>query len=299
MSDQRSYTAGRFAFGVDGTFAGFIKKVSGGTIKADVATHDLGTSYYQKKNLATIQHDPLTVEISMGMGKPMWDWIKASFDKGFVQKNCELYAADFNHKIRAIRILNDAYIEEVAIPTCDGASKEAGYFTVKINPNTIRYERGDGSEILGVEDAGAKKWLCSNFRFELGNLPCDRVAKIESFKWTQKIIEGRVGAQREAVKEPAALEVDNLKVTFSMADIEPWAEWHKSFVIDGKCTDSDELTGSLTFLGPDLEEELASISLKHVGIISLEQGAVEANKEEIARATVELYVEEVAFDSYA
>ena len=84
-----------------------------------------------------------------------------------------------------------------------------------------------------------------------------------------------------------------------MADIEPWAEWHKSFVIDGKCTDSDELTGSLTFLGPDLEEELASISLKHVGIISLEQGAVEANKEEIARATVELYVEEVAFDSYA
>ena len=43
-------------------------------------------------------------------------------------------------------------------------------------------------------------------------------------------------------------------------------ERNQTFVIDGKCADSDELTGSLTFLGPDLVEELAEIQFDHVGI---------------------------------
>jgi hypothetical protein len=285
--------------GVDGKFAGFIKKVSGGTVKGELVKHNLGTSFYQKKHLATIAHEPLTIEVSMGMGQPFWDWVKASFDKGFVQKNCELMAADFNHKVQAVRAFNDAYISEVTVPTCDGSSKEPGYFTVKIDPNTIRYEPGDGSEIKGDENANAKKWLCSNFRFKLGDLPCDRVAKIESFKWTQKIVKDEVGAFREPMKEPASLEVDNLKLSISMADIDKWFEWHRSFVIDGKCTDGDELSGSLELLSPDLKETLCSISFGHVGIISLEQGAVEANKEEVARFNVELYTEEIKIDTYS
>lgn len=295
---NRSFAAGRFAFGVDGTFAGFIKKVSGGTIKGELVTHNLGTSNVQKKHLATISHEPLTMEVSMGMGKPLWDWIKASWDKGFVQKNCELQACNFDHKVQAVRVFNDAYVKKVTVPACDGSSKEPGYFTIEIDPITIRYEKGTGAEIKGDENVGSKKWLCSNFRFSLGGLPCDRVAKIDSFSWEQGIVKDEVGAFREPMKEPAMLKIPNLKLTISMADLDPWSEWHKSFVIDGKCTDADELTGSLTFLGPDLQEELATITFEHVGIISLEQEGVEANKEDVARFTVELYCEEMKFDAF-
>lgn len=56
--------------------------------------------------------------------------------------------------------------------------------------------------------------------------------------------------------------------------------------------------GSLDFLGPDMQEELASITFDHIGIISMEQEAVEANAEGIARFTVELYAEEMSFDVY-
>ncbi len=55
---------------------------------------------------------------------------------------------------------------------------------------------------------------------------------------------------------------------------------------------------ALTILGPDLEEELMTINFSHVGLLSLEQNKVEANKEEVARFTVELYCEEVAIASY-
>lgn len=299
MGDKRSFAAGRFAMGVDGEFAGFVKKVAGGVIKGEMVAHNLGTSIYQKKHLATISHEPVTVDMAMGMGKPMWDWVRASLDKGFIQKNCELLACDYNSKVQAVRVFNDAYIKSINIPACDGSSKEAGYVTFEIDPVTIRNEKGDGSEIKGDENLNSKKWLCSNFRFELGDLPCDRVAKVDAIKIEQKIVKDEVGAFREPMKEPAALTFPNLKLTISTADIDPWVEWHKSFVIEGKCTDNDELTGALTFLGPDLKEELAVLNFAHVGIMSLELEAVEAAKENISRFTVELYVEEMTFENYS
>jgi hypothetical protein len=133
---------------------------------------------------------------------------------------------------------------------------------------------------------------------EIGDLPCDRVAKIESFSWEQKVIKSEVGQLREDQKEPALLKIPNLKLTISMEDLDPWRDWFKDYIRDGEINDEAEKSGQLTFLGLDMQEELATISLVHVGIISLEQEAVEANKNAVARFDVELYVEEVSFDYY-
>lgn len=295
-----SYAAGRFAFSVDGKFAGYIKKWSGGSTKGEVASHNLGTSNIVKKHLATISHEPLTVEIGMGMGKPLWDWIKASFDKSFQTKTCALTAADFNYKAMATRVFQDAYIKKVTLPAMEGSNKEAGYFTIEMEPYIIRYEAAGGEDIKGDENANTKKWLCSNFRFEVSGLEesCKRISKVDSLTWEQKVVKDEVGAFREPTKHAAALTVPNIKLTISAADIGPWAEWHKSFVIDGKCTDSDEKLASLTLLGPDMQEELMSISFKHVGIMSLEQDALEANSEKVASFTVEMYCEEMVIDSF-
>ena len=298
MANNRSFAAARFAFGIDGQFAGFVRKVSGGSIKSEVVTHNLGTSAFQRKNLSILEYDPLTFEISMGMGKPVWDWILASWKQDFQQKTCELQMCNFNHEVQVVRTFEDAYITKVTTPALDGGSKEPGYFTVEINPSAIRYEKGNGQRIQGTENVSSKRWLSSNFRFELGDLPCRRVAKIDSFSWEQKIVDVRKGTIREYGMEPAALTIPNLKVSISMADADPWAAWHKSFVIDGQCTDADELQGAITFLGPDMNEELAVISLRHVGMISMEQQALEANSENVARFDVELYVEEMDFELY-
>ena len=78
-----------------------------------------------------------------------------------------------------------------------------------------------------------KEWLCSSFRFEVGDLPCSRIAKVDSFGWEQGVVKDDVGAFREPMKEPAKVEVPNLKVTISMGDLLAWSDWHGSFVTDG------------------------------------------------------------------
>lgn len=297
MAD-RSYAAGRFAFGIDGQFAGFIKKCSGGVTKGEVVTHKLGTTNFERKHLATISHEPLTIEVSMGMGQNLWEWIKASWDQGFVQKNAELQACNFNHEVQAVRVFQDTYIKKVTVPACDASSKDSNYFTIELDPRIIRYEKGTGAKIKGDENVNSKKWLCSNFRLEIDGLPCERVAKVDSFSWEQKVVKDEVGMYREPMKEPAALTVPNLKLTISMADYWPWYEWFQDFVINGNCHDGAEKKGALTFLDPSLKEELATISFDHLGIISMEQEAVEANSENVARFTVELYCEQMFMDVY-
>lgn len=296
MANSRSYTAGRFALDIDGEIAGYIKSVSGGNIKGEVAVHQLGPDNIQKKHLATITHEPFTVEVGMGMSRGFYDWIKASFDKGFITKNGEMIAANFDYEAQSARVFYNAFISEVTVPALDGSSKEPAYMTVKMDPERIRYERRSGERLKGDIGSATKKWLCSNWRCEFSSLPCSLVAKVDSFTWKQSVIKDEVGAFREATKHPAKVEVPNLKLTISMADIEPWRQWHQSFVIDGKCSEADEITGAITFLGPDLREELAEIRLDHVGIISLQQAKQEANKEEVARFEVELYVEQMHFD---
>lgn len=294
MAD-RTFAAGRFCFTLDGQTVGFIKKIDGGTIKGEVATHDLGVDNLQKKHLATISHEPLTMEIGMGMGKAMYEWMQASFDKGFVTKNGEVIAADFDYKAMAVRELMDMHIAEITVPTLDGSSKDAAYWTLKVDPERIRYSKGGGQVIQGEVNTATKKWLCSNFRITIGDLPCTRVAKVDSFTWKQSVVKDEVGQFREYTKHAAKVEVPNLKLTISMADWDAWSEWHKSFVIDGKCADSDELTGSIVFMGPDLQEELGSIELDHIGIISMQQVSVTANEDKVARFEVELYIESMKY----
>jgi len=292
---QRQEAAGQVGIQIDGSNIDFVKSVSGGSIRGEVATQQLSTEIAAKKHLATITYEPLTVEVGMGMSQSFYEWITATWDKGHLTKNVELLALNSDLGVQSSREFPDAFITEVTIPTLDGASKDPAYMTVKIEPSSIRYIKGDGSKVGAKSESSTQKWLSSNFRVELGDLPVSRVAKIESFTWKQAIVQDQVGSFRERTKAPANIVVPNLRLTISMADIDPWMDWHKSFVIDGKASDADELAGSITFLGPDLVAELATIELSHVGIISLETESSAANKEAVARFTVELYVEKMAF----
>lgn len=291
----RRIGGGRLALTLDGSEGGFVKSAQGGTIRGEVATHDLGPEQVQRKHITTLTYEPLEIEVEMGICRALYEWIQVSFEKGFVTRTAELIVVDANQQARATREFGDAYLSEVAFPTLDAASKDPAYMTVKITPETIRYSPGDGSQVRGTGST-SRKWLSSNFRFELGDLPCDRVTEIDSFTWRQVVMASEVGQFRAPVKQPAHVEVPNLRVTFSMQDLDAWMDWHRTFLIDGQWSEEHELSGSITLLAPDLKEELATIELMNVGLISLEVGAQEANKEQVSRVTVELYVQEMKFE---
>ena len=292
MPNTDSFAGGRFGFLVEGsTFLGVVRSVSGGNIRGEVAVRQ--TRAGQKKRIRNVICEPFTIDVGIGMSQEFYDWIEASFDRGYITKNGELVAYDLDDNVMSIREFQDAHISEVTMPALDGSSKDPAYMTVKFNPEKIHYKNSTRLPIQVDVGPATKKWLPSNFRVELGDLPCDRVAKIDSFTWKQAINKDRSGVTRRAKKYASVVEVPDLKLTVSMADFGPWEQWYRSFIVGGN--HDAVLNGSISLLGQDIKDELARIDLQNVGIISLNTAKQEANKEKVARFEVELYVEQMTF----
>jgi hypothetical protein len=295
MADQRTYTAGRFMLDVNGVNVGFVKKFSGLAMEADIATNDLATDLVQKKHVANIKWTPAKATIGIGMGKEMYQWIRSAFDKGYETRSGSVVAGDFNYKAMSRLNFMNGLITSVTVPKLDGASKDAAYFDVEWECEQVRWEKGDGSDIRGKIGPKQKAWLCSNFRVEIGNLPCSRVATVDSFTWKCAVASDQIGIFREPTKHPAKVTVPEIKLGISMADFDPWAQAAKKWFVDGHHEEADEMTGRIVFLGPDMSKELGSIELLNLGFKKFNRPDYESNSEKIARFDVELYCEAMKF----
>ncbi len=286
-----SYASGRFAFGIDGTFAGFIKKVSAGStdLKSDLSAPALDSSV--RKHLATISHEPLTIELSMGSGPAMWEWIKASWDQGITPKSAIVRGSG-----GASVALAGAYVQSVTFPGIDDRLDPASALTITLGHKGLTPILTTSTPRPAVkESSDAKKWGAASFRLEIDGLPCDRVAKIDSFTWEQK----SVSLDAQWPGERSAQAPTKIRISVDARDRGAWDSWYQQSKKLGPQR-SERAGGSLKFLGPDLAEELGSISLRRVGILSLEPGAgvTRAESDELTRFSVELYVEELHIDSY-
>lgn len=296
MADfDRSITSGRFVLEIDNARVAFLKKFEGLAFEADIVQHDSGPMNMQTKHVANFKYTPGKATIGAAMGKGMYTWIQQSFRKQYATKSGAFIAGDFNYKATHRIDFMNALITEVTMPAFSGDSKEAAYIDVSFETEMVRHTKGGGEDIRSDYGVKQKAWQCSNFRFDLGDLPTKRVAKIDSFTWKQAVVADQIGHLREYTKHPANVKVPDLKVSISSADEGPWADWAKSWFTDGNHLASDHKAGAIVFLGPNMKDEIGRVELKGVGLKKFSHAANEANSEKIKRFDVELYVEEMDF----
>ena len=166
-----------------------------------------------------------------------------------------------------------------------------------MSEDPVRWSKGGGEDIRAKIGQSQKQWLCSNFKVEIGDLPCARVASVDSFTWKCSIAPDQVGIFREPTKHPAKVTVPDLKLSISMADHQPWADAARKWFVDGFHEESNEMDGQILFLPPNMDQgkPLGEITLMNVGFKKFSKDDLEANSEKIARFSVELYVEKMAF----
>jgi hypothetical protein len=296
MADQRTYTGGRFALDIAGYNVGYLKKFSGLAMEADIAANDLGPDNMQKKHVTNFKWTGGKATVGIGMGKGMYEWIKQSFDKGHQTKDGQFTAADFDYKAQSKIEFYKALITGVTVPKLSGDSKDAAYFDIEFEPERVKWSKGGGEVINGKLGSKQKQWMCSNFKIEIGKLPCDRIASVDSFTWKCAIAPDQLGGFCEPTKHPAKVTIPDIKLSISHADHQAWADWAYSWFIGGNRKEKDEVDGTIIFLGPNLKDELGRIDLKHLGIKKFSDDDNEANSEKIKRFNVELYCEGMTFN---
>jgi phage tail-like protein len=292
MADARSYVSGNFHFDLDGVKCGFIKSIEGGDIQAEVINEALGPDYFVHKHIGKPKYNDITMSVGFSMTKPIFEWIKASWQGNYQRKKGAITAC--NHKLEAmnVREFYEALVTETTIPAMDGGSKEPAYMTLKFAPEWIRFKKGDNKKVTGETGKGEQKaWLPSNFRLEIPGLDCKKVNKFDAFTVKQSAVEDAVGDTRDQAKEPGKLEFPNIKITLSETTVETWQAWHEDFVVRGNNSQDKEKTGSLIFLSSNREKELGRVNFFNLGIFKLSPEKSEANADQIKRVTAELYCE--------
>ena len=300
-STKRGYVAGKYAVELDGIEAGWVSSVEGGHATSDVVVEKLGADHIQRKHIAGVKYEDITVNCGTGMSKGFYQWIKDSFDHKYSRKNGAVIAADYDYKEHSRLNFYNALITEIGFPALDAASKDPAKMSIKFSPEYTRTATTTGgASVTGGkyknDQAVQKKWLPSNFRLKIDGLDCTRVTKIEAITVKQKVIDNAVGELRDFEREPAYLEIPNLVVTLAESHAKEFYDWHEDFVIKGNNGDQKEKGGTLEFLTPNLQETLFTITFNHLGLFKLTPEKVESGSEQIRRVKAEMYVEEMSFD---
>jgi hypothetical protein len=248
------------------------------------------------KHIGPVRFEDISVEAGLSMGAPLKDWIQASLDLKHERKDGEIRACDYDYKIRNKAVFQDALLTEIAFPALDAASSSPAAIGVTFAPESVEFQAGDGSKLVPATSRGQKAWLASNFRVEIGGLPCNRVSKVDALTWKVQTTDVP-GGQGQFSREPGEATLSNLKLTISTLDAKPWLDWFDDFVIKGNNQQANELTGAIVNLAPNKAAEIARLDLAGVGIRAIEIFAPDPSPDPgaITKFRVELYVEQAEF----
>lgn len=291
-----SFVANKFELDLGGIPAGWLYSAEGGEMKAEIIAQAMGGMAHKSKHLGTVRAEPITISVGMAMSRPFWQWIRSSWDGKDRRQDGTIFICDYNFDVKFEQTFHQALITETTLPALDAAAKEAAKLVVKFLPEWTELKPSSGKKGTGViGKTNQKQWSPANFRFQLGKLDCTHVNKIDSFTVKQgtKVLE--TGEKR--IREVVATNLDfpNLTVYLSMAYAESWFRWYEDFVVKGNNSDSNELSGSITYVAPNLTKDLLTIDLKNVGIASLKIDKADSSNDTIKRVKAELYVEDMEF----
>ena len=299
---KRSATSGRFLLEVGSSRAAFLKSFSGLAYEGEQTKHDHAVENFRTKQLSTFKYSDAKAKIGMNQAGELMEWIRASFRKQCMVKSGAFTAANFDYKATHRIEFRDALIKEIALPKLDATSKDAAYLDLTFQAEDVTHMKANGEDIKGEYNELAKRNQPHMFRLEVAGLEeaCARVNTIDPVTCKQAVVTDAVGPHRIHSIHAANLDLGNIKCTFSAADIAPWMAWADAWFRQGKCLTSDHKDGAIVFLGP-AGDDIGRIELKQLGLLKFDMGERTANAENVARFTVEMYVQEVEinFDAKA
>jgi hypothetical protein len=145
----------------------------------------------------------MTLEIDRNGAGPIWSWVEASLTQGAVEERVVVPEGDKWVELGA------SVVTSVSFPALDISSKAELSLGV-----TFQAKKTAPAKSLSSSSKSAvqKRWLPSNFRFEIGDLPTQSVTKIDALTW-------------KVPNESKKPSVSPLRITLDAKDASAWSAW--------------------------------------------------------------------------
>jgi hypothetical protein len=240
----------QFLLEVDGTPVRSLTSFRGLDVEAEIASRGTGPHNMPKKHVAGIRWTPGVASFGGGMGKGMHGWIAETLDRGSAVRGGSVAVAGPDGAATFSVAFSGGRLTSVTLPALDGASKEPAAMAVEFVARNVTWGKG---AVAAVQPADrSTEWLQSNFRVELGDLPCNRVARVDALTWT--------------CAADGTVTVPDLRLVISRADLGPWEEAARRWFIDHEYRDKHEMSGRISLLAANAKDVLADIEFGNVGL---------------------------------
>jgi len=279
---------------LEGQSAGFLTTVEGGEPFAPVVNEAVGESGVVRKHIGPVGFAPIRMSFGAGMSEALYKWMADVLNHNGSAKNGAIVFCDYNFKERWRLIFDNALITEIAFPALDAGSKDDAHFTLTLQPKATRINKASiGSSVPGFGGKKQQHFSSANFRLKIAGLEaaCVKVNRIDSIIVKQSTTQSESGVTSEALTIP------NVVFTLGEAQAEDFYNWFEDFVIKGNSAQENERTGTLEFLEPSLKTAFFTLTLSNLGILRIQKERIVGEVDVIARVRVELYCEEMAFNS--
>ncbi|MEO8843106.1 MAG: phage tail protein [Kofleriaceae bacterium] len=295
---RRSSTGGHFELAIDdNNSSAYLKTVDGGYVRAALMDEPIGHDIHRIKHTSVVSIEPFSLELGMSGANDVLRWIQQSWRKEWSRRNGEIRHANFDLDQTFTHQFFDALITETTFPTLDGASKDAAYLKIKVQPENVITKKESGGRVKSDLGAKHKMWMCSGFRLNIDGIEDMKYTnKIESFTIKQGVKTLYTGAERLPQVEPTKLEFPAIIGTIGLGYADKLLEWYESAVVKGVAESTAQKSGSLEFLSPDRSDVLFRINLYEVGLGHCQIPQSTANAEQIKRVKFELYVGRMDLD---
>ncbi len=295
---HKASTAGHFELAIDGhSTTAYLKNVDGGYVRAGLMDEPIGPENYRIKHTSVVSIEPFSMEFGMSGANDVLKWIQQSWRKEWSRRNGEVRHANFDFAQTFTHEFYDALITETTFPTLDGASKEAAYIKLKVQPERVVTKKQDGGKLSPIAGSKQKMWMPSGFRLKIDGIEgMEYTNKIDSFTIKQGVKTLYTGAERFPQIEPTKIEFPAITGTIALGYADGLLAWYQKAVVDGEADPKSQKSGSIEFLSPDRADVLFRINLYEVGIHHAQIPQSTANADQIKRVKFELFVGRMDLD---
>ncbi len=271
-------TGDRFVFILEGVVCGLVTSPQGGTISAPVVREPRGA--FVHKRLGAPAPEPIELFLDFSLQKLVYEWVNEFWQGQAIAKSGSLIAVDANFQATTELQFENAVISATTVPAVDAMSKTACALAVQLSPTATNLRNASGP-VAGLALTQKKAWLASNFRLNIEGLDTTRVSSVSALTITNG--------------EESTIDFPDLRVLVEEQSSKTWADWHDQFVVRGKNDDTQEKTGSVVFLSPDLQSQLGSVTFSGLGIYRLALApTLPGGPINIRRTVAELYCQRMA-----
>ncbi len=293
--DQRSYAATASVLELNGQIVDFLKSAEGGFPRGEIVSTQIGSQAIVSKHLVAVRYSEIVLECQPELPGPLLSSVSAMTMLMPPRLNGTIITADMNRKELARLQFVNALIREVTIPACDASAKDAGYLTVKLQPESTTFLAGRGNSV-SLPLAKQKSWNPTNFRLQIQGLEqaCTAVRRIEPLTITPKVFEAATGDSRHMEYQSGPLEFSHLVFYLPESQAGPIYQWFDDFVVKGNNDQNRERPGFLELLSPDRSSVVLRLDFSHLGIFGftpIRQGTM------ASLVKVEMYCEQMTIGS--